>query len=324
MTSEAFIGNEAQTSGAQTIQFLEGKATGMKAVRMYNEAGLNLLVAPDRGMDIPELKVHGTNVSFMSSTGLVNSTYFVEHGTTGFMRNFNVGFLTTGGLSYMGASGDSELGLHGTIGNTPAENFSHQLTATEVIVSGAVRETAMFGVNLVMNRKIVIPKNETKIRIHDVVINEGVHPASLMMQYHMNFGYPFFSPESQLVLNAAKVTDRDGDDVNDWNRFDQPAPDTTEKVYFHDFSEYANKDFQYRLLSPTTGLQAVITIFPSLLSVLNEWKLTQTKNYVLGLEPATNNVNGIEAAKRSGNLKIIEPNERVTFDLEIAFSKLEV
>ena len=182
----------------------------------------------------------------------------------------------------------------------------------------------MFGVNLVMNRKIVIPKNETKIRIHDVVINEGVHPASLMMLYHMNFGYPFFSPESQLVLNAAKVTDRDGDDVNDWNRFDQPAPDTTEKVYFHDFSEYANKDFQYRLLSPTTGLQAVITIFPSLLSVLNEWKLTQTKNYVLGLEPATNNVNGIEAAKRSGNLKIIEPNERVTFDLEIAFSKLEV
>ncbi|MBM6412149.1 DUF4432 family protein, partial [Lacticaseibacillus paracasei] len=73
------------------------------------------------------------------------------------------------------------------------------------IVSGAVRETAMFGVNLVMNRKIVIPKNETKIRIHDVVINEGVPPASLMMLYHMNFGYPFFSPESQLVLNAAKV-----------------------------------------------------------------------------------------------------------------------
>ena len=38
----------------------------------------------------------------------------------------------------MRTSGDSRASLHGTIGNTPAENFSHQLTATEVIVSGAV------------------------------------------------------------------------------------------------------------------------------------------------------------------------------------------
>ncbi len=110
MESSLFVGNPLQTSGAQTIQFLEGKAAGLKMIRMYNEAGLSMLVAPDRGMDIPELKVHGTNISFVSVTGFVNSTYFVEQGATGFMRNFNVGFLTTGGLSYMGAPKDPARG----------------------------------------------------------------------------------------------------------------------------------------------------------------------------------------------------------------------
>ena len=56
MESSLFVGNPLQTSGAQTIQFLEGKAAGLKMIRMYNEAGLSMLVAPDRGMDIPELK----------------------------------------------------------------------------------------------------------------------------------------------------------------------------------------------------------------------------------------------------------------------------
>ena len=50
----------------------------------------------------------------------------------------------------------------------------------------------------------------------------------------------------------------------------------------------------------------------------------QTKNYVLGLEPATNNVNGIEAAERAGTLKKLAPDEQATFDLRVDFSRMEV
>jgi hypothetical protein len=50
----------------------------------------------------------------------------------------------------------------------------------------------------------------------------------------------------------------------------------------------------------------------------------QTKNYVLGLEPATNNVNGIDAARDSGSLKMLEPGAKASFDLNIEFSKMEV
>ena len=324
MESSLFVGNPLQTSGAQTIQFLEGKAAGLKMIRMYNEAGLSMLVAPDRGMDIPELKVHGTNISFVSVTGFVNSTYFVEQGATGFMRNFNVGFLTTGGLSYMGAPKDPARGLHGTIGNTPAENFYHQDNGQAIVAQGDVREAEMFGVNLLLKRRITLPKAQTSIYLDDIVVNEGSRPAPLMMLYHMNFGYPFFGPETQLVLDPLVTTDRDGLPATDWKTFSLPKAKTEERVYFHSFKPDFDDMVQYKLLSPETGLQATISVQSSLLSVLNEWKLMQTKNYVLGLEPATNNVNGIEAAERAGTLKKLAPDEQATFDLRVDFSRMEV
>lgn len=324
MKSDEFVGNSLQTSGAQLIQFLEGKASGMKAIRKYNEAGLRLLVTPDRGMDIPELKVHGVNIAFMSATGLVNSTYFVENGANGFMRNFNVGFLTTGGLSYMGASTQPAVGLHGTISNTPAENFSHHDEGADIVVDGDVREAAMFGVNLLMKRRITIPKKRTSLHLRDVIINEGNRPSPLMMLYHMNFGYPFFSPESQLMLDPLMTTDRNGQKATDWAIFSRPQPQVEEQVYFHTFDEHPDQAVHYKLLSPATGLQAAISFESPFLSVLNEWKLMQTKNYVLGLEPATNNVNGIDAARDSGSLKMLEPGAKASFDLNIEFSKMEV
>ena len=51
---------------------------------------------------------------------------FREEGTTGFLRNFFAGLLTTAGLSNIGGpSGDGELrfGLHGRISNIAAEDI---------------------------------------------------------------------------------------------------------------------------------------------------------------------------------------------------------
>ncbi len=67
----------------------------------------------------------------------------------------------------------------------------------------------MFGVNLLLKRRITLPKAQTSIYLHDIVVNEGSRPAPLMMLYHMNFGYPFFGPETQLVLDPLVTTDRE-------------------------------------------------------------------------------------------------------------------
>ncbi len=48
------------------------------------------------------------------------------------------------------------------------------------------------------------------------------------------------------------------------------------------------------------------------------------KELCSGFQPATNNVNGIEAAERAGTLKKLAPDEQATFDLRVDFSRMEV
>lgn len=295
----------------------------MQALRVYTQAGLSMLITPDRGMDIPELKVGGQNIAFMAAPGLVNSTYFVEDHARGFMRNFTVGFLTTGGLSYMGAtSPDSPLGLHGVIDNTPAENFSYTVTPEQITITGDVREAEMFGPNLVLYRRIEIATQTNVISIHDEVVNQGPVRQSLMMLYHTNFGYPFFSPETAIEMQPSESRYRTGEPAQDWNQFDDPQPTTEEVVYFHRFAQAEHQE-QVTVKSPNTGLQMKLTFSHDSLPVFNQWKLQQTHNYVLGIEPATNDVNGYDQAKQNHTLTYLEAGERRAFDLRYEFTSLE-
>lgn len=318
-----YIGSKKQLNGVELIKFLQGTATGMKAYRVYTQAGLSMIVSLDRGMDIPELKIFGKNISFMSSTGLVNSTYFVENGTSGFMKNFTVGFLTTGGLSYMGSPSSEGKGLHGVISNTPAENFSYEDEGDFIVIQGDVRETAMFGPNLKLRRKLKISKFTNTIYIKDVISNEGNVRTPIMLLYHSNFGYPFFSAETKLKMKTQKSFYRDGETASAWDNFRKPEQNREEVVYSH-FLETDSNGLSYVFLkSPLTKLQVRITIDTKTLPILNQWKLEQTSNYVLGIEPATNNVNGFDQAKRDRTLKYLKPHETKEFNLKYEFTQLE-
>ncbi|MCI1985440.1 MAG: aldose 1-epimerase family protein [Lactobacillus sp.] len=314
-----FLGRLEQLNGVHAVTFNRGKARGMQALRVYTQAGLSLLITPDRGLDIPELKVRGNNIAFMASPGLVNSTYFVEDHARGFMRNFTVGFLTTGGLSYMGAAPvDSPQGLHGVIANTPAENFDYVVKPELITITGDVREAEMFGPNLILHRCIKIATQANVIEVHDVVENQGPQRQSLMMLYHTNFGYPFFSPATRIDMKPTSSYYRSGVPTDDWNTFTSPQRAAQEVVYYHDLPLG-----RVIVKSPTTGLQLKLTYSRDTLPVLNQWKLQQTHNYVLGIEPATNNVNGFDQAKKEQTLEYLEPGEQRTFDLSYEFTPLE-
>lgn len=321
MNSEDYIGNANQLNGVYLETLGEGKASNMKCYRVYTEAGISALIMLDRGMDIGELKINGYNISFMSSTGLVNSTYFVENKQKGFMNNFNVGFLTTGGLTVTGQSESDESGLHGVISNTPAENYSYSIEGDKIIVRGTIKEARMFGPNLILKRKITIYKNINRIDIDDKVVNSSDVKSPLMILYHTNFGYPFYSPQSELEMSPLNSCYRDYSDATDWNLFHEPKPEKEEVVYFHDFEN--SNSHKIKLTSPLTNLKMVLRFDNDVLPVINQWKLERVKNYVLGLEPSTNDVNGFEMAKRKKLLQYIEPNEEKLFHVDFEFSKLE-
>ena len=63
-------------------------------------------------------------LGYISKIDIVSPAYY-EQPEFGFFRNFFAGLLTTCGLSYMGdpnIDNDEELGLHGRISNTDAED----------------------------------------------------------------------------------------------------------------------------------------------------------------------------------------------------------
>lgn len=317
--SKKYIGNQAQLNSVKYIQFLEGKATGLKAYEIATASGFSITIALDRGMDITELKLDGKNISFLSATGLVNSTYFNENNDKGFLRNFNVGFLTTGGLTYMGSS-DNQRGLHGTVSNTPAYNFSYKIFKDNIQVEGNIADSQMFGPNLILHRKITVYTNKTSISIDDALRNAGDETVPYMLLYHNNFGYPFLTPETKIFFQPDESCDRKYHKIKGEYpfRLKEPEMGKPEQVYFHTL-----RKSEYSLISPETGLSLKVKFSSKTLPVLNEWRLERNQNYVLGLEPGTNDVNGFIQANKNNKLKYIKPDEIVKFNLKFDFSEVK-
>ena len=66
-----------------------------------------------------------------------------------------------------------------------------------------MRETRVFGPNLVLKRKISARVGSSWLQIEDTVRNEGFKPAPLMLLYHLNLWWPRLDESSRLVSPGA-------------------------------------------------------------------------------------------------------------------------
>jgi Domain of unknown function (DUF4432) len=96
-----------------------------------------------------------------------------------------------------------ELGLHGRISNTPAALLSHEARwdgeGCLLEARAEVRESRVFGANLVLRRTISARVGEACVRIEDIVCNEGHSTEPLMLLYHINLGWPLLDASARLV-----------------------------------------------------------------------------------------------------------------------------
>lgn len=318
------IGQIEQLSGVKDYTFNEGKAKNVRALEMYTSEGLNMTVLPDRGMDIASLKYKGINISYLSKTGIVNPQFFVEDGSKGFFRNFYAGFLTTGGLSYMGASSHfkgRELGLHGMISNVPAYNVSYLNNIFEDIsleVKGKVKEAEFFGDYLVLTRSIQHNKKENTIYINDNIKNHNFEPSSFMILYHMNYGYPFLSPDLEIDIPTSKVVARDKNSViKNHESITEPVDDAIEEVFFHEVIPDEKGIVKIRLNNYKLGIGVEISYSYLELPYLTQWKSMKSGEYVLGIEPGNYNVKGKDHAQKNSALTYLNPLEEKKISLKI-------
>ncbi len=108
----------------------------------------------------------------------------------------------------------------------------------------------------------------------------------------MNMGYPLLSESSLVDISSAKVVARNEaaePEVDQWNKMIPPVANYDERCFYHTFE---GEQATAKIYNPDVQKGLAISFDPRLLPVMCEWKMMGEKDYVLGLEPANNYLEG--------------------------------
>ncbi len=326
----AHVGSMEQVAYARRMTIDEGGGKGITVVQVKC-GDLDYVVLLDRGIDIANVNYKGIPISYISKTGLKSPYTFDSRGTE-FLRSFTGGLLTTCGMTYFGAPCKDQgeaLGLHGRmtglIGSDIGISCEFEEDDYVIRIKGKVRESAVFGENVVLRREIISVLGENRIIIKDEVENEGFTQTPLMLLYHCNFGYPMLSGATILEYESNKTIPRDDIatmGLSDSKVFESPKKVYKEQVFFH---QLQGSDYHFahvNLINPEIGIGMTLHYDTSNLPYMVEWKQMGQGDYVLGLEPATWVTYGRAKAREMNQLKMIEPGELLTFSLDFSFESL--
>jgi hypothetical protein len=277
-------------------------------------------------MDIQQASYKGIGLAFMTPTGCSHPSLY-DPAPMGWLRNWGGGLVTGCGMRGAGAPDAKEnIPLHGLLSNTPAEKIVCRQEWVDgkylLAVSGEVRESRMFGENLLLKRTVSTSLGSNAFEITDLVRNEGFKDSPLMLLYHINIGFPMLSENSVIKAGRHNVVPRDGvaaKGIREWHKFDAPVKDYREQCFYHDIP--ANKDGFARctLSNANLGLDFEVAYRKKELPFFTEWKMTGEGEYVVGLEPTNCHVEGQTSEKEKfKSLKTLQPGETCEFKVRIS------
>ena len=326
MNLNPYIGHSSQISGTEESVLTHGKGKGMTVLTVRNGKGLNLTFSADRAMDISRVEYLGTNMGYFSPCGYVAPQFYDKDGS-GFLKSFTAGFLTTCGLTAVGSPCTDEgetLPLHGTISNTPCENYSYTENENEIIISATVRDASLFSHKLLLCRTYTVSKSDNLIIIDDTVKNIGGEASPCMLLYHMNMGYPLLTENAIVNIPHTSIAARNAHALEDMENsliMEKPQRGYEERCYYYDVK---SKDgaASVGIYNPDIKKGLVIRYDKTALDCFTQWKMMGEGEYVLGLEPGNCTPDGRDINRRSGILKFVNPNEEYKTHSEIKFTQI--
>jgi len=322
------VGDISQVAGVTRYVETEGKAAGVEVVQVRTGTGFSFSVLAGRGLDIGNAEYCGKALAWRSQTGNGHSAYFEPEGL-GWLRDFHGGLLTSCGLTYAGApceDDDETLGLHGRMSYLPAQNLyaDSEWQGDDYVmwVQGKIRESAVFGPDLVLTRKIMARLGESRFFLRDRVENCGWKTQPHMLLYHINGGWPVVDEGSELLAPSDNWVPRDKDaevGKEEAKRFQKPTPGFAERVYFHDLKTDAQGYTQTALVNRACdgGIGFYVRYQKTQLPQFTEWKMNDAGTYVVGMEPGNCLPLGRNVEREAGRLQFLEPGEVREYDLEI-------
>ena len=322
------VGSMEQLAGIDYSRLWGGTEDGVAVMLVRTGSGLNYQVLPGRGMDIGLCEYQGVPLAWRSPTGYVHASFFESSGR-GWLRGFAGGLLTTCGFTYAGGptvDGTEQLGLHGRASYTPAQKVQWDTfwkgDRYFLEIRGQVRETGVFGPNLVLQRRICSELGSRTIYVFDTITNEGYQDSPHMFLYHLNIGFPILSGESHLITDYSSVIPRDEESrrgLSDFPKLIDPTVEDMDQVFYLDTIPDADGMVTVKVsngqLRNGQGLGIEISYLKSQLPELTIWRSLTRGRYVLGIEPGNCRVDGRDKERERGTLVTLKPGEQVSYSL---------
>jgi len=289
-----------QVCYAKRVVLTEGAEEGVKAIFCYN-GKLNFVLLESNGLDIYSLEHKGTNISCITKNGLFQ-------GGNDFLQRFPAGMLYTCGFDNIGAGRNRP--LHGLYHTLKAQIITCIANEEGIKVEGIIRQSQLFGLNLVMKRTIIAKLNAEEIEIHDELTNEAYKDEEYSILYHINVGYPMLDKDAEIVADIKSSyarTDFAKTGMDRMFNMDDATDNLEERCFFHDV-----KVPEVSLVNKKLGKKFTVTYSNKTLPSFVEWKSMASGDYALGLEPCSTTLD------EDFKYAVIKGQETIKFDVKLS------
>ncbi len=331
------VGDISQVAGIRSFTLDNGWARGVRVVQVRTGSGLTYDILLDRGADVGLCELNGRSVAWMPPMRFPGP-WFYELRDDGWLRTGLGGLLNTAGLTHIGTETDDEIqeyrrpgdstehfGVHGRVSHIPAELVSSsedwQGDECELTVIARVRQASSYGENLVMTRQFRSLVGESRIRLRDVIVNEGFNRTYFAMLYHFNAGFPLLDGGARMLLPSPQFLGAlFSPSAGDPAFFDYPNPEPEHHLQSAEFRLGADDDGRVTValineaIEPALALS--LTYERERLPIFHTARAVGEGLYFVGIEPCTNQF-GRQSQKAQGLLRQLRPGESVVHEIDI-------
>jgi hypothetical protein len=331
----------SQFAGVRLMTLGDGVERGVRMLEFRTGGGLRFTVLVDRAMDIGDCEYKGQAMGWHSPAGFRHPALHEYEGEDGlaWARSFS-GLLVTCGLDHtlspceVPADNYNYAGrksvrhsLHGRISTIPARltGYGETWSSDRCVLwaEGVVQQSAVFGEDLHLIRRIEADVGENSIRISDRVVNHGFYRTPHMYFYHFNVGYPLLDEGSRLIapINNVVWAAHDGAGYEaqqvGYRAFPAPRLEFREQVWQHELEPDPAGKASVAVVNERLALGLEIVIRTEQLPCLYEWQHFQAGQYALGVEPSTHHVLGDLAARERGEMIWLEHGAMREYDVAL-------
>ena len=298
------VNNFMQVASVTRYTVNSGKGVGLKVIDC-NNGKIRFLLNESKALDVMQLYHEGVNVSFLSKNAFTLREI-------NFDNRFEGGMLYTCGFDSVG--GRSGYETHGSFHNTTAEVTRAECNENGIIIEADIRNSALFGKNLLIKRRVYSEINSSSVRVSDTLINEAYRPEDYCVLYHVNFGYPMLDEGAEIVGDIESISPRTPwaeENIATAKLIEKPLPNKEETCYYLQMNEP-----EIALINNKLNKKATLKYSGDTLPCFIEWKSMASGDYALGLEPTTTLLDD------NFEYDTIDAGEKIDFFIEISVDSI--